>query len=249
MNVTLFGARLSPFVEKVARALQLKGVPFSLVPPRLPTDFTRWNPQTGKMPVLDVDGTRTFDSTVILRRIDELVPMPPLFDVDPATAARQRFVEDWSDESLYWYAMGLRWSPSNANATADQVLADIGVPGWLYPAMRPILRMQIGSQAKAQGLQRLPLDLLVAELGRRFDELHVWLDDRPFFFADRPSAADLALFGQLRLLQSGPTPQAAELIRQRGWLDAYVRRVDVATAPDAAARSCEAGAAPQAAAM
>src|SRR5258706_11663725 len=102
---TLFGIRLSPFVEKVARGLQLKRIAFTLVPPASPFDFKRWSPQTGKMPVLDLDGEKTFDSTLILRRLDALVPAPPLFADDPHAATRQRFVEDWSDESLYWYGM------------------------------------------------------------------------------------------------------------------------------------------------
>ena len=110
MHATVFGVRISPFVEKVARGLQLKRIPFTLVPPASPFDFKRWSPQTGKMPVLDLDGEKTFDSTLILRRLDALVPSPPLFADDPhAAAPRQRFVEDWSDESLYWYGMALRW--------------------------------------------------------------------------------------------------------------------------------------------
>ncbi len=230
MRVQVFGSRLSPFVEKVVRALQLKGMRYELVAPRLPTDFKRWNPQARKMPVLDVDGGRTFDSTVILRRLDELVPTPALFDVDPATAAKQRFLEDWSDEALYWYGMALRWSDDNAVATATQVADDIGSLRLFAPVLRSILRRQIGGQAAAQGLQRLPLAMLVDELGRRLDELAVWLADRPFFFADQPSAADLALFGQLHMLQSGPTPQAEELIARRSWIAAYYGRVDQATA-------------------
>lgn len=85
------------------------------------------------------------------------------------------------------------------------------------------------SQAHAQGLARLPIDVVLAELARRFDELLVWLADRPFFFAERPSVADLAIFGQMHMLQSGPTPQAAELIGTRPALRAYFARVDAAT--------------------
>lgn len=229
MNVVLFGSRLSPFVEKVARALQMKGVGFALVPPRLPTDFRRWNPQTGKMPVLDADGVRLFDSTLIVRRLDVLVPAPPLVDADAAVAARQRFLEDWSDESLYWYGMALRWSPANSAATVAQVAGEMGVPRVLHPVLRPLLQRMIGAQAIAQGLGRLPLTILLDELARRLDELRVWLGDRPFFFADQPSVADLAIFAQLRMLRTGPTPQAAELQAERDWLEAYYRRVETAT--------------------
>jgi hypothetical protein len=44
-----------------------------------------------------------------------------------------------------------------------------------------------------------------------------------------PSVADLAIFGQMQMLQSGPTPQAAELIRNRPMLVTYLARVDTAT--------------------
>src|SRR5207249_7441465 len=87
--------------------------------------FKRWNPQALKMPVVEIDGRRVFDSTQILRRLDQLVPEPPLFDRNADVAARQRFLEDWSDESLYWYAMALRWSDANAEATTTQVVGSI----------------------------------------------------------------------------------------------------------------------------
>jgi glutathione S-transferase len=227
---TVFGSRLSPFVEKVLRALQLKGIPFRLVPPASPGDFKRWNPQTGKMPVVEIEGRRVFDSTLILRWLDELVPEPAFFDPDPRVAAQQRFLEDWSDESLYWYALGLRWLDVNAAATTAQVVAGFPVRAVLRPLLRLMLRRQIRSAAIAQGLARLPLDILTAELGRRFDELLVWLGERPYFFAERPGAADLAIFSQLYLLQSGPTPQADHLIATRPRLASYFRRVDDATA-------------------
>lgn len=229
MKIELFGSRLSPFVEKCARALAYKGLEFTLVSPRTPRDFTRWNPQTGKMPVLDVDGTRTFDSSAILRELDRIQPSPPLFAADPAVAAKQRFLEDWSDESLYWYAMGLRWNAVNEAETAAQVLADVGVPSLLHGALVPLLRWQIGGMAASQGMQRLPLDFVLTELASRLDELEVWLDGRPFFFSSSPSGADFAIHGQLSTLASGPTPQAEELMSARPWIAPYRRRVQETT--------------------
>jgi glutathione S-transferase len=120
-KATLYGTRLSPFVEKCARALELKGIEFELVPPKGPQDLKKWNPATGKMPVLALDGDRIYDSSRILRRLDELVPEPALFSADPAIAHRQSFFEDWSDESLYWYSMAFRWAPENEKATVAQV--------------------------------------------------------------------------------------------------------------------------------
>jgi glutathione S-transferase len=176
-----------------------------------------------------MEGRRVYDSTLILAALDARRAEPPLYHPDPAVAARQRFVEDWSDESFYWYLMGLRWAPVNANASAEQVAASVPLPALLRPLVKLLLHRQIGGTARAQGLARLPLDVILAQLGARFDELLVWLGDSPFLFSERPSAADLAVFGQVQTLQSGPTPQGAELVAQRPALVAWLGRVDEAT--------------------
>jgi len=64
----------------------------------------------------------------------------------------------------------------------------------------------------------------------------MWLADRPYFFSDRLSAADLAVFGQLRMLRSGPTPQAERLVAERPRLLDYFLRVDAATGEQPSSR-------------
>ena len=229
MKATLYGTRLSPFVEKCARALELKGIEFELVPPKGPQDLKKWNPATGKMPVLALDGERIYDSSRILRRLDELVPEPALFSADPAIAHRQSFFEDWSDESLYWYSMAFRWAPENEKATVAQVSALL--PTLLRPLAGLILPRLIGGAARAQGLAREPIAVLIDELGRRFDEVLALLEDKPFLFADKVSGADLAIFAQIETMKSGPTPQCTELVNERPALVAYLERVDLASRP------------------
>jgi glutathione S-transferase len=142
-EVVVYGSRISPFVEKVVRALQLKKIDYDLVEPRSPLDLRRWNRQTGKIPVVDLNGERLYDSTLILRRIDELFREPRLVAEDPWTAAVQRQLEDWSDESLYWYVMALRWSKKHARASVDQITGN--APALFRPIARAILTRQIGS--------------------------------------------------------------------------------------------------------
>jgi glutathione S-transferase len=227
-GATVYGSRVSPFVEKVARALQIKKVSFDLVEPQTPFDLRRWNPQTGKIPVVELNGERLYDSTFILRRLDELFPEPPLLSEDPQTAAMQRQLEDWADESLYWYVMALRWTEKNGRASANQIVAN--APSLARPVARAMVRRRIAPTARAQGLGRLPEDILLRELAGRLDDLQTILGDRPFFFADQPSAADLAIYGMFSCALSGPTPEVNRLVGERPGLAQWMKRVEQASA-------------------
>jgi len=229
MQVTIYGSRLSPFVEKVIRGVQRKGLTWELIEPKSPTDLEKWNPQTGKMPVVDFAGERLFDSTFILRKLDERVPQPALVSDDPVTAAHQRQIEDWADEALYWYVMAFRWTPKNAAATAGRMLGSMKVPGFLRPLLAPLLRRRIGGQLHAQGLARLPEPVLAREFGEKLDDLLRMLGERPFFHADEPSVADLAVYGQLKNADDELSPETREAIRRRPRVVEYMKRVEQAT--------------------
>lgn len=222
-EVRLYGSPLSPFVEKVARALRLKRIAFELIEPRSPFDLRRHNPETGKMPAVRIDGRFVHDSTFILRALDEIAPEPPLFDDDPRTAALQRRLEDWSDEALYWWVMALRWSAPNRAATTEQIVGTM--PALVRPLARLVVPRQIGSLPWSQGLGRLPHDVLVHELGVLLDDLVLLLGERAFFFSDRCGAADLAIHGQLSMALSGPTPEVVRLVEARPALVALRERV------------------------
>jgi glutathione S-transferase len=178
---------------------------------------------TGKMPVLHCDGQAVYDSSFICAWLDERHPEPPLWARDAATRSAQRLLEDWSDESLYWSIMALRWCDEHAAATAAQITA--GMPPLLRSLAGPLLRRRLTGQARAQGMGRLPVDAVVREVAARLDDLVVQLGERPFFFADEPSVADLAVSGQLEMGMSGPTPELNELVESRPPLVSYLGRV------------------------
>ena len=226
-SVILYGTRLSPFVEKVARALEWKRVPFEIVEPKGPGDLRKFNPVTGKMPAMKLDGEFVYDSTFILRALDRRHPDPPLLSADARVAAAQRQLEDWADESLYWYLMALRWAEPNAAATADQILS--GISALLRPIVRPLVRRQVGGMARSQGLGRLPHEVVVRELGLILDDLVLLLGDRAFFHAEEPSLADLAVYAQLQMGLSGPTPEVEKLVAARPALTGFQKRVEHAT--------------------
>jgi glutathione S-transferase len=221
--ILVFGSPISPFVDKVHRALALKKLDYQLVEPKSFSDFKKWNPQTRKMPVMEMEGERVYDSTFICERLDEIRPDPPLLSTDPLVRAQQRLLEDWADESLYWHLMGMRWSRSHAAATASQIAGTL--PGPVALIAKPLLSRQIREMTRAQGMGRLPEDVLLRETGARFDDLVALLDGRPFFLAEEPSRADLAVCGQLHMGMSGPTPEVGDLVNARPVLRDYLSRV------------------------
>jgi len=229
MDVTIFGSRISPFVEKVCRALELKRIPFDIVEPGGPQDLRRWNRITGKMPVARIEGEQVIDSSFILRRIEKLQPSPALWSPDPGSAAAQRLIEDWCDESLYWQLMAMRWWKRNEKATAAQIAGSAPAP--LRPLVGRLAPRLIGRSPRIQGFGRLPEAMLLEEFGARLDDLVALLDRRPFFFADRPGAADLALYGELHTGLSGPTPEVEALVGKRPALRDHMKRVEEATRP------------------
>jgi glutathione S-transferase len=225
-RLVLHGSRVSPFVEKVWRALRWKRLAFEL-PPFDPLALRRVSRATGKMPVLVVDGEPVHDSTFILRRLDALQPDPPLYTADRELAAAQRMVEDWADEALYWNVMALRWTPAHRAATTAQIVAGLPLPMALVG--RLVLPRSIVAMCRAQGMGRLPEDVIVRELAGRLDDLVAVLGSRPFLFSDRPGAADFACYGMLASLGSGPTPEGERLLAERPALGAWRARVEAAT--------------------
>jgi glutathione S-transferase len=192
-------------------------------------DLRRNNPMTGKMPVLDLEGRRVFDSTLILQALDEFTPDPPLLSAHLQVAAQQRLLEDWADESLYWYGMALRWTvPANTTRALQRLTENAP------PIFRPLLKLMVPrllrSQVRAQGTGRLPLDLLLRQLDEHLSMLVQLLGDGPFFFAAaQPSIADLALFGQIDFLYSSVVPEGKAAVEKHPELLAFQRRLDVLT--------------------
>jgi glutathione S-transferase len=217
----------------VIRALHLKRLAFELHEPETPEDYRRWNPETGLLPLLEVDGERVHDSTAILLRLDELFPEPPLLASDPRTATAQRRLEEWADESFFWY--WLRWQGAQPQASAipvQRALADAR-PGAEPPHSGATLR-SLGARLRRrfESTRAAPppdAARLRDELDQRLQDLVRLLAGRPFFYSERVSMADLAVFAMLRSLAGDSIPGGARLLARRPELVAYVRRVEQAT--------------------
>jgi glutathione S-transferase len=93
---------LSPFASKVRIVMAEKGVEADVLeidPANRPARLRELNP-TGRVPVLEVDGTAVFESSVICEWLDELRPTPPMWPADATARAAARGLARWVDDEL-----------------------------------------------------------------------------------------------------------------------------------------------------
>jgi glutathione S-transferase len=90
------------------------------------------------------------------------------------------------------------------------------------------LRRRQEGRAVASGPGPVP-EAVVAELGKRLDDMVSFLRDRPFFFADQPSMADLAVYAGLHSIRLGGMTGGPELLDARPLLLAFMKRLEERT--------------------
>jgi len=222
-KITLYGPAQIPFTEKVRRALLYKGLEFDLMEPSSPEDYRRWNPKSGLLPVLEIDGEIHPDSTNILFKLDELFPDPPLLSSDARISGQQKQLEDWADENLLWYFN--KWLRSKESAE--------GAPAADASTSRLIRRhawlRRSFAWLRAGGTWERPETAILRGIGDRLDDLVGFLGTRPFFYANRVSMADLGVYAMLYSMSLETIPGSRKLVMSRSPLVEFMRRVEAAT--------------------
>lgn len=219
-RIVVYGQRGTPYTVRVVRALHLKKLPFESVEPQSIEDYRRFSPETGLLPVIELEGRRIHDSSAILDFLDQRFPEPPLLSADLRIAREQRRLEAWVSESFDFYIM--RWLRSRV--PEPPAPEDEGPRG-------PMSRLGL---IGADGQLRAELfDTSDGgpgpEFERRLDDIAQLLGPRPFFFGEQPSRADLAVFSSLYGMYREVYPGARAMLDARPALVAFVARLEAAT--------------------
>jgi glutathione S-transferase len=235
--LTLYQFEISPFCDKIRRVLNVKRVPYrtrevGLLEAQM--GYRKVNP-VGKVPaIIDGDGTTLGDSTDIAYYIEERHPTPPLVPRDPRERALMHVLEDWADESLYFFEVRLRFGIAHNRArTLPKLLQqESGVIRVLAPMLAPFA---IGQQLKGQGIGRRSDTQVLGDLGRHLDALAALLAGRDYLVGTALTLADIAVFAQLFAIRDSTEGGAAVLERRD--VNAFMERVEQATRPHDAARA------------
>ena len=200
--ITLYQFATSPFTEKVRRALNYKAIPFEVHE----VDRARASAggyadvsASGKFPAIRHGDRVILDSTDILEYLDEAFPNRPLAPRDPRDRALAHVIEDWADESLYFYEMTLRLSwGHNLDAALDEFSE--GFPGVPRDRLRQMILDGVGALTRAQGLGRKPVAAVVHDVERHFQALDALLAGRDWLVGDALTSADIAVIGKVNSL-------------------------------------------------
>lgn len=119
MAIRLFQSQTSMFCEKIRIVLAMKNVPYEVVDVKKDDrkSLIEYSGQR-KVPVMDFDGQRIIDSTLIANFLEERFPEPNVYPQDESEKGLCLMLEDWADEVLNLAILGLRRA-ENAEARKE----------------------------------------------------------------------------------------------------------------------------------
>jgi glutathione S-transferase len=190
------------------------------------TDVSKVN-RVGKLPCLEHDGHRIADSTDIAYYLEEKFPEPRLIPADPHERARCHVLEDWADESLYFYEMTLRFTlPHNARRFVPQLVAYD--PPWFQRLAGFVGPRFMKRVTRTQGVGRKPQEALLRDVERHTEALAGWLGNEQWLIGDRLTLADIAVLSQLQCIRG--SDEGSKIIGGHPSVGAWMERVERATA-------------------
>lgn len=227
--ITLFQFAASPFCDKIRRVLRYKSVAFTIHEwPLAEVPLIREKNPTGKLPLLEIDGTLIPDSTTIALELERRYPTPALLPTDPAQRAQVLVLEDWADESLYFYEMTTRFGEEDFAANVGKLMA--GAPKEMLEAISPMLREGFKSTTTAQGIGRKSPAQLTEDIERLFGAIEDLQRATGFVVGTSLSLADIAICCQAECI--GDSSIGQRVLQTRPALGKYFARVDEVTAAD-----------------
>ncbi len=226
--IRLHQFEISPFCDKIRRTLQVKGQAYEIVEVPVSQSFRRIpriNP-IGKLPTLEHDGRFVADSTDIARYLEDVFPEPRLIPAAPRERALCHVLEDWADESLYFYEMTLRFTiPHNARRFVPKLLAHD--PGWLAALGGLFLPRLLRRTTRSQGVGRKPRAMLLRDVERHVEAVEGLLGEGDWLVGSALTLADLSVFAQLACIQA--TDEGRTVVEAHPAVGAWLGRVDAAS--------------------
>jgi glutathione S-transferase len=190
----------SPFCMKVETWLRMAGIPYEAKAIQGP-------PKSGtrKVPYIErPGGTLLSDSSVIIDTLARERGVTLDEGVTTEERALSLVLQRTLEESLYFCVLYERWVDDAGWAMTEPAYFET-IPWFVRRAIVPIVRRQIISASKAQGLGRLPKSEIHARGVADVNAVAGLLGDKPFFLG-RPSTIDATAYAFIENLLVPPIP-------------------------------------------
>jgi glutathione S-transferase len=152
------------------------------------------------VPALRIDGEKIQGSRAIMRRLDALVPEPPLFPSDPAARARVEEAERWGDEVFQPVARQLIWAgflTTPGAMVSYSTRSKLPLPP---PAIRSVAPMIAKVQSRLNHTDIATGARALAALPAQLDQVDGYIADGTIGDASAPNAADLQILSTIGLM-------------------------------------------------
>jgi glutathione S-transferase len=173
----------------------------------------------GKAPALDIDGEFHVDSTDIVHMLERRFPEPRILPDNAHERALCHALEDWSDESLYFFGLYYHWHEPAGRRAAAKYFAKTLLGRLVF---RPYLA-RIERQLRGHGTTRKSPAHVRADLDRNLDAIDALLAGRQFLLGARPYLCDFALASQLTYLTRAASTR--EILNDRPEARAFLQRL------------------------
>lgn len=226
-EIVLTQMEISPFCDKVRRSLHYKGLPYSTREVGLMAlPFLKREAPTGKVPIIEYSGKKHWDSTDICLQLEQDFPLPPLLPLDPQQRAEVLLLEDWADETLYFFEMTMRFAWPEHSAHWSRAIAKRD-PAWVRALAPLIVPRLIKTTTHHQGTGRKDKAHVLRDLHRLLGALETRIDIGGFCVGSGITLADIAIASQLHCVQDAAI--GAEAIEQHQSVALWKKRIDVLT--------------------
>ena len=229
----LIGSTPSPYSNELRALLRYRRIPHVWVPrsAAVEAEIAHVKPQIVPMLRFPEETDYRVDSTPLAHALEARHGARSVVPADSADAFLCHLIEDFADEWVTKLMFHYRWYYAADADFAQAWIVDEHQPGAdanrRAQAMAYMRERQQGRMAlvgctpdNAPIIEESFADLLAA--------LEPHLNGAAFLFGSRPSLADFALYGQLKMLATDPTPQA--ILREKApRLDVWLRAMDDAS--------------------
>lgn len=234
--ITLHQYYISPFCEKIRRQLHWKGLSYDTkeYPLIARKQVSQLSP-AGKLPCLEHDGKIIADSTDIAYYIEKQFTQKPMLPKSKSELGMIHVLEDWADESLYFYEMYCRFYMGDNGKRNFPRMLENDKP--LIQRFLPrLIRNNLGKMLHVQGLRRKTEEHIFRDLTRQLNALNDMLDGSEWLVGNAISLADVSVYPMVSAIADGV--EGLEHIKQHPNVLQWLTRVENATGgPTKGARS------------